>query len=101
LAEVLAAIVDQWPREQPKAADVTTFINALSTEFTPDPEKQRRETLRDFLAPNLQPGQIVTVKAVSKRLRSHLGEPVAHGGQTLILRSREDLHTKVRTFWIE
>jgi len=101
LGDALTAIDTQWQSQQPKAADITAFINSPSTNVTPDPEKQRRETLREFLAPNLPPGHTITTKSVGRLLAKHLGEPVFHGGKTLILRSAEDLHTKVKTYWTE
>ena len=74
------------------------------TEWASD--KERAVILREFLFPNLTGGQAVTPKAVSKRLRQHVGEPVRYSDQldgkprtrTLRLITGEDAHTKTITF---
>jgi hypothetical protein len=90
LSDALAVLAEKWPRDSPfLAADVARMVNDRS-DFTLDDERQRCETLREFLFPNLQPNPIVTAKAVGKRLKRHVGEPVKHGDETLILRASQD-----------
>jgi hypothetical protein len=88
LTDALGALAHKWPRETKfLAADVARMVNDRS-EFTPDEERQRCET--QFLFPNLQPNHIVTAKAVGKRLKRHVGEPVKLGDETLVLRDWRD-----------
>ena len=72
-----------------QAADVTRKVNNQS-EYTPDAERQRNVTVREFLFPSAPTGHIVTTKAVGKRLKRHVGEPVTQGGRTLILKEWRD-----------
>ena len=64
---------------------LTKVINDHS-EFATDTERQIRDTLREFLFPTIPPGQDVTAKAVSNRLKRHANEPVKKGETTFILR---------------
>jgi hypothetical protein len=90
LSDALAALADKWPCESKfLAADIARMVNDRS-EFTPDDERQRCETLREFLFPNLQPNHIVGAKAVGKRLHRHIDEPVKYGYDTLVLRAWRD-----------
>jgi hypothetical protein len=96
LADALVALDGEWPggnrgEEATKfqAADVTRKVNNQS-EYTIDAERQRNVTVREFLFPNTPPGQTVTAKAVGKRLKRHIGEPVMQGGRTLILKEWRD-----------
>jgi hypothetical protein len=96
LADALAALDGQWPgakREKDatkfQAADVTRKVNDGS-EYTPDAERQRNVTVREFLFPITPPGQTVTAKAVGKRLKRYIGEPVRQGDRTLILKEYRD-----------
>jgi hypothetical protein len=55
--------------------------------------------MREFLFPNVAPGLIVAPKAVSKRLRSRVGEPVPAGKRTLVLHCAKDPHTELLRFF--
>jgi len=63
-------------------------------------EKERAALLREFLFKDAAPRQSVTPKAVSKRLKAHLGEPIRVGAQTLTLMVGTDPHTKVMGFYV-
>jgi len=94
LADALAALAaTDWPQPDgaPKkagpfqAADLARRLNDQS-EYRIDAEKERVATLREFLFPTAPPNQTVTAKAVGKRLKRHIGEPVKRGDRTLILK---------------
>ena len=96
LADALVALDEEWrgaPRDKEatkfQAADVTRKVNNQS-EYIPDAERQRNVTIREFLFPDIPLGQIVTAKAVGKRLKRHVGEPVTHCNRTLILKEWRD-----------
>ena len=96
LADALVALDGEWPGGNRvedatmfQAADVARKVNDQS-EFTPDAERQRNATVREFLFPTTPPGHTVTAKSVGKRLRRHVGEPVTQGGRTLILKEWRD-----------
>ena len=75
-----------------KASDVAEWLN-ISTEAD-------AVTVRGFLFPNHPANAGFTAKAVGKRLKAHVGEPVRYGEQTLVLRSFEDKHDKVFKFHV-
>jgi hypothetical protein len=50
--------------------------------------------------PKLQPNQEVSAKSVAKTLKPYVGDPVMVGGRTLILKSGEDAHSKILTFFV-
>jgi hypothetical protein len=75
-----------------KASDVADVINSGMV------ASAEAITVRSFLFPTTPTGTPVTAKGVAKRLRAHIGEPVRHGGQTLVLRSIMDKHAGVYTF---
>jgi hypothetical protein len=98
LADALAALdATKWtqPDQQPnkrglfQAADVAKAVNDQS-EYRLDEDKERAATVREFLFPKEPPGQTVTAKAVGKRLKPHIGEPVRQGDRTLILKEWRD-----------
>jgi hypothetical protein len=92
LADALVALDEKWPNGREfSAADVARMANDQSA-YTSDAECQRNVTVREFLFPNTPQGQTVTAKAVGKRLKRHLGEPVKRGDHTLILKERRDPH---------
>ena len=87
LADALAALADtEWPQPDGaprkagafQAADLARMVNDQS-EYRLDEERQRAATVREFLFPTTPPGQTVTAKAVGKRLKRHIGEPVKRG----------------------
>ena len=92
LADVLDILNRTW--HQFKASDVAHMLNTQGN--TSD-----SITLREFLFPGGRTDQQVTVKAVSKRLGSHVGNPVRHGEDTLSLLSLTDSHSKVQTFFVK
>ena len=71
------------------AADLARVLNDQS-EYRIDAEKEQVATLREFLFPTTPPNQTVTAKAVGKRLKRHIGEPVKRGDYTLILKEWRD-----------
>ena len=92
LADVLAALHEKWPggetaeaAMQFPAAAVAKLVNDQS-DYRTDAECQRSATVREFLFPAAPPAQTVTAKAVGKRLKRHVGEPVRSGDLTLILK---------------
>jgi hypothetical protein len=87
LADALQALATLWPNGKAfLAADLARLINDRS-EFSID--KERATTLREFLFPELasKTDQPVTAKAVGKRLKRHIGEPLKSGTQTLCLKA--------------
>jgi hypothetical protein len=76
-----------------KASDVADAINATSINAD-------ALTVRGFLFPTHTAGTPVTAKAVGKRLKAHVGEPVRHGGKTIVLKSRIDKHEEVLKFHV-
>jgi hypothetical protein len=92
LADALIALDENWPNgKEFSAADVARMANDQSA-YTSDADRQRDVTVREFLFPSTPHGQTVTAKAVGKRLKRHLGEPVQRGDHTLILKERRDPH---------
>ena len=96
LADALVALDGEWPGAEKdedatkfQAADLALKVNDQS-EYTPDAERERNVTVREFLFPTTPPGQVVTAKAVGKRLKRHIGEPVRQGDRTLILKEWRD-----------
>jgi hypothetical protein len=90
LADVLEVLVKKWPN-QFTASDVVEMINI------PYPE-EGEQTLRDFLLPGALPNYQFSSKAIGKRLKQHLDNPVRSGERTLVLRSWEDKHIKMRVY---
>jgi hypothetical protein len=91
MADAEAALGRQ---KQPfKAADVADAINAASINAD-------ALTVRSFLFPNQTSGTAVTAKAVGKRLKAHIGEPVRHGTKTFVLKAYMDKHDKTLKFHV-
>ena len=68
----------EWPQEKPfHAADVARVVNDHS-EFTPEEKRNAERSLAGIPVPDLasKADQTVTSKAVGKRLKRHVGEPV-------------------------
>jgi len=100
LADALVTLADKWPADgQFRAADVADAINTTG-EWATEEARERGAVLREFLFPELSANQAVTPKASSKRLRRHLDEPVAHNGETLILKNAPDPHDKSLNYYI-
>jgi hypothetical protein len=101
LADALAALFVCWPGAQRfRAADVARKCNDRS-DFTLESEQQLCATLREFLFPDARQGQIASEKAVGRRLKRHVGDPVMHGSETLILRTVRDTYTNALTYYVE
>jgi hypothetical protein len=92
LADVLAVLNKRWQTGTFKAADVATAINEHESDSP---------ILREFLFPGGKSDQIVTTKAVGKRLCSHVDNPVLHHAETLTLRVVKDAHTKTNAFYVK
>ena len=58
------------------------------------------QTLRDYLLTGTQPNFVFSTKTIGKRLKQHLDEPVRSGERTLVLRSWEDKHVKLRVYGV-
>jgi hypothetical protein len=56
--------------------------------------------VRGFLFPNHPSNTPVTAKAVAKRLKAYVGEPVRHGARVLVLKSFMDKHAGVNKFHV-
>jgi hypothetical protein len=104
LAEVLEIMLQKWMGTF-DAADVAKAINTQTTTAdqygaprSPDPGAG---SLREFLFPSTPPSHMATPKAVAKRLKNHMDEPVKSRERTLILRRREDLHAKKLSYYVE
>jgi hypothetical protein len=100
LADVLAALVEKWGTDQFRAADVAAAVNTTG-EWAADSARERAAVLREVLFPRVPVNQAVSAKATSKRLRRHLDEPVAHNGETLILKSSPDPHDKSLNYYVQ
>jgi hypothetical protein len=93
LADVLEVFVSTWRESGFEAKDVAEIIN---TQFPNDDER----LLREYLLPGTAPHHMFSAKTVSRLLKRHLDEPVKSGKRTLVLRSRENMHTKVRVYHV-
>jgi hypothetical protein len=92
LADVLEVLVKKWP-EQFTASDVAGMIN------NPYPNDDE-QTLREYLLPGALPNHVFSAKSIGKRLKKHAEEPVRSGERTLVLRSWEDKHSKLRVYGV-
>jgi hypothetical protein len=109
LADALAAIDAQWPESAKfKASDVARLINPLPTDefgqpkgYRSDQAREHSEILREYLFPTITRNQLVSAKAVGKRLKNHLGEPVRKNGKTLILNSHIDTHAETAVYYVD
>jgi hypothetical protein len=93
LADVLELFVSKWGVSGFEAKDVAELINH---QFPDDDER----LLRDYLLPGTEKHYMFSSKTVGRLLKRHLDEPVKSGERTLVLRSREDKHTKVRSYHV-
>jgi hypothetical protein len=98
---MLRAIFAKWSAKQTFGADAAAKLMNDQGEYAPELDRQCGTAMREFLFPNVAPGLIVTPKAVSKRLRSRVGEPVPAGKRTLVLQCAKDPHTELLRFWVE
>ena len=92
LADVLDVLVKKWP-DQFTASDVAGMIN------NPSPNEDE-QTLREYLLPGALPNHVFSAKSIGKLLKQHLDEPVRSGERTLVLRSWEDKHIKLRVYGV-
>jgi hypothetical protein len=90
LADALEVLLKIWP-EQFTASDVAGTINTTG----PNEDEQ---TLREYLLPGAPSHHQFSSKSIGKRLKQHLDEPVRSGERTLVLRSWEDKHLKMRVY---
>ena len=98
LADALIILADKWPHDAPfRATDVAAAINTTG-DWATDTAREHAAVLREFLFPKMPANQSVTAKATTKRLKSHLGEPVARNGETFILKATPDTHEKTLNF---
>jgi hypothetical protein len=100
LADALKVMRRRWPAFF-KANDVADLINRRDADAGLDTlggMNADSAALRDFLFGTMPPGFIATPKAVGKRLRAHVDEPVKVGDQTLVL--RRSVEREVSKFWV-
>jgi hypothetical protein len=102
LADALIVMRRRWSTF--KANDVADLINRKDAYAGLDLDTLREmnadsATLRDFLFGVAQPGFVATPKAVSKRLRAHVDEPVKLDDRILALRRSVD-RDKFSNFWV-
>jgi hypothetical protein len=76
-----------------KAADVAGVIN----DFSPNADAG---IVRDFLFPRHPPSAQVSSKAIGKRLKAHVGEPVRYDGKTMALKACEDKYNNALKFHV-
>jgi hypothetical protein len=106
LADALVALAAQWPgnKEKPEqsvfqAKAVAELINTTG-EWANAERRDRGEILREFLFPGVPLTRAVTAKAVGKRLRRHIDEPVNRDSEIFSLKATQDPHTKIWGFYI-
>ena len=90
LADVLEVLIKQWPK-QFTAGDVAALINNPSL-------GEDAQTVRDFLVGGAPSSRVFSAKSVGRHLKEHVDGPVKSGGRTLVLRSYEDKHSKMRFY---
>jgi hypothetical protein len=93
LAEALTVLRRRW-RAEFKASDVANLINMVGADASlpiEDLQEMKRDsaTLREFLFETAPSNFVASAKAVGKRLRAHVDEPVWCGDDTLVLRARK------------
>ena len=93
LADVLEILLEKWP-DGFTASEVAGLINNPS----PDANEQ---VLRDYLLPGALSSYVFSASTTSRMLKKHLDGPVRSGERTLVLRSQEDKHLKMRVFGVE
>ncbi len=64
-------------------------------------DKELGIALRETLFPDIPPNHTITAKAVGKRLKRHIGEPVSRNGKTLVLKATRDSHDEVLLFFVQ
>ena len=92
LADALGVLNKRWPGGTFKAADVAALINENGN--TPD-----GVVIREFLFPG-QKSDVVSSKAVGRRLLAHVGNPVRQDDKILSLYAGTDSHTKMKNFFV-
>jgi hypothetical protein len=90
---VLEILLEKWPAGF-MASEVAGLINNPS----PDANEQ---VLRDYLLPGTLSSYVFSNHTTSRMLKKHLDGPVRSGERTLVLRSQEDKHLKMRVFGVE
>jgi hypothetical protein len=109
LADALAVIDAQWPNSATfQATDIAHLVNPMPTDefghtigYRSDQVRERSEILREYLFPTIPRNQLISAKAVGRRLKNHLGEPVRRNGKVLILKSSLDTYTKILVYYVE
>jgi hypothetical protein len=102
LADVLTVMRRRWSTF--KANDVADLVNRKDADAGLDLNALHEmnadsATLRDFLFGSTPPGFVATPKAVGRRLRAHIDEPVKVGELALVLRRSMD-REGVSNFWV-
>jgi hypothetical protein len=94
LAAALEVMTRRWPGEAEfKGSHIASLINREGATSDRDPDeleqlKHDSATLRDFLLSDVPANTTATAIAISRKLSTHVDEPVQYGGQTLVLRTR-------------
>jgi hypothetical protein len=101
LAEALNALARIMTKEF-KASDVAEKINLTTakTDLSSTESELAALAVRAFLFPSQPLSAQVTAKAVGRRLKAHVGEPVKRGAETLMLKVSMDTHDKVQKFYV-
>ena len=105
LADALTALRKYWPPDAAEREDRAFTAAALAaklnnTAFMAAVDKERVETLREFLFSDLAPNKPITVKATSRRLKRHLDEPIKVGDKILCLKASKDAGSEVLSFFV-
>ena len=59
------------------------------------------QVLRDYLLPGALSSYVFSAQTTGRMLKKHLDGPVRSGERTLVLRSQEDKHVKMRVYGVE
>jgi hypothetical protein len=101
LADALAALADHWPQAKIfYAKDVAELINTTGDWATAE-KRERGQILREFLFPRAAAAHPVSAKAVTKRLKQHVGAPVSRHNVVCCLKEMPDQHTKTLGFYVD
>jgi hypothetical protein len=103
LGDALSALASLWPAEITfTAAELVAKLcggSGVATLLT-DKDPAAVDLVRDFLFSDLANSPRITAKAVSKRLKRHLDNPVMVAGRTLALKANRGSVTEILKFQV-